>query len=185
MEARLSHNILRATGPGVANSWTAGIVQYPADGTVLKAWNNVIYDWGSGIRSEFSTTTNTVVLYNNTLVNNSATGIFLLGHAAGAYRLANNLVQGATPNYSITGGLAYSATNLSQDTTSPNVVLQNRTVTFVGAPNFHLSPADINAKDTGPISPPTRCSPSSTTSTDSCARIPGTSVRTTPTGPRR
>ena len=149
VEARLSHNILRATGPGVANNWTAGIVQYPADGTVLKAWNNVIYDWGSGIRSEYSTTSNTVILYNNTLVNNSAVGFLLLGHAAGAYRLANNLVQGAATNYSITGGLTYSATNLSQDPTSPNAVLQNRTVTFVGAPNFHLSPADINAKDTG------------------------------------
>ena len=152
VEARLSHNILRATDPGVpADAWTSGIVMYPADGTVLKAWNNVIYDWGTGIKSEYALTTDTVILYNNTIINNNIAGIQLVDHPAGTYRLANNLVQGAATNYGGPGmsNLDYSAGNLSQDTTSPQVPLRSKVVTFVGAPDYHLNVADANAKDQG------------------------------------
>ena len=150
-EARVSHNIIRATSGGVAGWWSAA-VQHSDAGGALKAWNNVMYNWGAGIHSEVPISNpSDAIIYNNTIVNSDVVGIRLAGHASGTYRLANNVVQGlgTNSNYEWTT-LDYSATNLSRDASSPNgASFQNKTVTFVGAPNYHLAPGDINAKNLG------------------------------------
>jgi hypothetical protein len=151
-EVRLSYNILRATGTGTGDWWCAAIVQTNVGG-VVKAWNNIMYNWGAGFFCDYASTSSGVTLYNNTVINSDNVGIDLGGHASGSYRLANNLVQGAATNYFFAAGvlpLTYSATNLSQDATSPNgASFQNKTVTFVGATDFHLASSDTNAKDQG------------------------------------
>jgi hypothetical protein len=148
-DVRVSHNIMRNTGGGTGDYWAGAIIQNNTGGT-LRAWNNVMYGWGSGIFSEFPVSNpSNVTVYNNTIVGSDDAGIAFAGHASGTYRVANNLVQGAATNYSFGTALDYSATNLSQDATSPQVGLRSRTVAFVGAPNYHLSAADTMAKDQG------------------------------------
>ena len=90
-----------------------------------------MYDWGSGIFIEYPITNRSdVTLYNNTIVNSDNAGIELDDHAAGTYRLANNLVQDAVRvQLLLPAGvtLAYSATNLSQDASSPDgAAFQNK-----------------------------------------------------------
>ena len=99
-ELRVSHNIVRATGPGVSNNWTAGLVHSNAGG-MYKAWNNIIYDWGSGFYEDDQiAVTDGSILYNNTIFNSRVLGIRLASALAGStYRMANNLVQGAATNY--------------------------------------------------------------------------------------
>ena len=153
-DVRVDQNILRNTGGGTGDWWAGGIVQTNGGGT-LKVWNNIMYDWGGGVFSEYPVSNpSNVTIYNNTIINSDDVGIDLGGHASGTYRLANNLVQDSSGfNYYFAGGvlpLTYSATNLSQDATSPDgAAFQNKTVTFVGAADFHLSAADVNAKDLG------------------------------------
>ena len=152
-EVRLSHNILRATGGG-AGTWQASAIHQVNLGFGdVKAWNNVIDDWGSGFFIEWTTNTTNVTLYNNTVVNSDDVGIELDDHASGTYRLVNNLVQDLSGfNYYFSGGIAsvdYSANNLSQDASSPDAAFRNKAVTFVGAADFHLSPADVNARNLG------------------------------------
>jgi hypothetical protein len=148
----LSHNIIRLTGTGAVDYTDAGISQYSSGG-VLYAWNNIIYDFGAGYSSEYLNT-GTVVLYNNTIINPDYIGIYPQGASAVNFRMANNLVQGSSTygNYYLSdlqGGADYSAGNLSQDATSPEVALRDKTVSFVGAADFHLASSDTNAKDQG------------------------------------
>ena len=148
---RISHNILRNTGGGTGDYLAAAVSQTNAGGT-LKAWNNIMYDWGCGVISEFPVASgpSDVALYNNTIINSDNVGIDLVGHTSGTYRVVNNLVQDASGfNYDFGGTVDYSAANLSQDATSPQAALRNKTVTFVGGADFHLSVADTNAKDQG------------------------------------
>ena len=151
-EVHLSQNIILATGTGTGDYKDCGISQYSSAG-VLKAWNNIIYDFAAGFSSEWLTS-GTVVLYNNTIINPAYIGIYPQGDAAVNFRLANNLIQGSSTwgNYylsDLVGGADYSATNLSEDDTSPQSALRNKTVTFVGAADFHLDSSDTNAKDQG------------------------------------
>ena len=156
-DVRVSSNILRATGAGVVNNdHAAAIAQASAIAAVVKAWNNVMYNWPMGFSGEFIAAGG-YTLYNNTVIvggAGDAGGFIIQADAANTYvAIANNLVQGSgvRGNYSFPGGdpSDYSATNLSQDATSPQVALRSKTVTFVGAPNYHLSPTDPSAKDQG------------------------------------
>ena len=63
--------------------------------------------------------------------------------------LKNNCVQGAATNYS--GPQGTTATNLSEDATSPEVGLRSKVVSFVDEANddFHLASGDTSAKDAG------------------------------------
>jgi len=166
-EIRISHTIFRATGTGTADVATAAIYQSNTSGLV-KAWNNIMYDWGSGYYMVYMTAGQCttypecgVTLYNNTIVNGVQRGISVSGVAAGNYRLANNLVQGASTgaNYFLDMDdfiIDYSATNLSLDATKgcgscPTAELTNKTVSFVDAANkdFRLSYADDSAQNYG------------------------------------
>ena len=151
-EVRLSYNILRSTGTGTGDWWCAAIGQTNVGG-IVKAWNNIMYSWGAGFFHDYTSSSSSVSLYNNTVVNSDNVGIDFGGHASGSYRLANNLVQGAATNFFFAAGvnLDYSATNLSQDATSPQPALRSKTVSFVDAGNkdYHLASGDTNAKDQG------------------------------------
>ena len=153
-DVRLSHNILRNPDADVG-TWQAAAVHHVINAVGdLKAWNNLIYGWGAGFFIEYSNQTTNVALYSNTVVGNDDSGIELDGHAGGTYRLANNLVVGTTvDDYYLAAGvlpLTYSATNVSADGSSPNgAAFQNQTVTFVGAPNYHLGASDSAARDRG------------------------------------
>ena len=156
-DVRLNSNILRATGAGVLNGpTTAAITQSSTLAAVVKAWNNVMYNWPMGFAGEYIAAGG-YTLYNNTVIvvgAGDAGGFNIQADTANTYvAMANNLVQGTgvLGNYNFPGGPVadYSATNLSQDATSPEPALRNKTVTFVGAPNYHLSPADPSAKDQG------------------------------------
>ena len=110
--------------------------------------------------------------------NSGDTGIFLQGAGLGNYRVGNNLVQGGTgSDYKLIGSTPdYSATNLSSDATSPQVALRNKTVLFVGAADFHLSPVDVEAKDQARISlrtPYCRCPTTSTRRFAQCGPTSG------------
>ena len=158
-EVRLSNNLLWASGAGTADWQAAAILA--SDG-VLKVSNNILYKWGVGFMFGYTASAQ-VYFYNNTIVYDSTgwAGLWYNFNNAGVYfALANNIVQGTGTqsggqdgfNYMAGGGNEipdYAVTNLSSDATSPNAALQNKTVTFVGAPNYHLGPADTNAKDQG------------------------------------
>ena len=74
----------------------------------LRAWNNIMYDWGGGFFTEYPVTNpSNVTLYNNTIINSDDVGIDLGGHASGPIRLANNLVQDASGfNYYFAAGFS-------------------------------------------------------------------------------
>ncbi len=153
-ETHISHNIVRSTGSGSGNYSAAGIYNTNDSTGTLKVWNNIVYDFGGGIVIEWLAGTNNFAIYNNTIINSDAVGIEFDDHSSGYFRIANNLVQDSSGyNYYFAGGagsIDYSATNLSQDDTSPDgASFQNKTVTFAGAADFHLDSSDTNAKDQG------------------------------------
>jgi hypothetical protein len=162
-DVRVSHNILRATGAGTANASGAAAIRQATigAGSVLQAWNNIMYGWGVGFSGEYIAAGG-YTAYNNTIIVGPGeyAGFEIQADNAGAtLALANNLVQGTgtSGNYSLLGGSTpdYSSTNLSQDPTAPaaagggGAALPGRTVTFVGAADYHLSLADTAAKDAG------------------------------------
>jgi hypothetical protein len=66
--------------------------------------------------------------------------------------LKNNIVQGAVTNYSITSFTTLStATNISEDATSPDASFRSKVVTFEneGADDFHLGSGDSEARGNG------------------------------------
>jgi hypothetical protein len=71
----------------------------------------------------------------------------------GTLNLKNNLANGNTTNdYYFEGGhTRNTATNLSEDTSSPNNTWDSKAVTFEneGSDNFHLASGDTAAKDQG------------------------------------
>ena len=119
----------------------------------MKAWNNIMYDWGCGFFSEFpvSGAPSDVAVYNNTIINSDMWGSTWAVTRRDVSSLSTTwfrilwiqlLLPGVLP-------LTYSATNLSQMRHRLQAALRNKTVTFVGAPNYHLGLADTNAKDQG------------------------------------
>lgn len=96
--------------------------------------------------------TEVITAYNNT-VHGCTTGIAAEVTGAGStLNLKNNLCNGNTTDYAIEAyGTVNTATNLSEDTTSPNNALDSKVVAFVDETNkdFHLAPEDTSAKDTG------------------------------------
>ena len=128
----------------------AGIYQYNHGGSLL-AWDNIIYGFGGGIYERIHQSKELWSCTTTPSATVATRGIYLQGAGLGNYRVANNLVQGGTgADYTFSGFTPdYSATNLSSDATSPQVALRSKTVSFVGAADFHLSPVDVEAKNQG------------------------------------
>jgi len=147
-EFQFSHNIIRdSVSPYVSN----GIdLDSAGSGSVLKVWNNIVYDLTVGIYWDWGVAVSGAI-HNNTVVDSSNTGIWLQGSSAiNNLYLKNNIVQGVNRNYYL-AGMEGSATNLSEDSTSPNMSYRNRVVSFEDeiSDNFLLSSSDTSAKDSG------------------------------------
>ncbi|NTW27223.1 MAG: hypothetical protein HGA36_02795 [Candidatus Moranbacteria bacterium] len=112
-------------------------------------WNNLIYDANIGGNTGSSAM---MLYYNHHYVYNNVVYNYTSGYGirsnAGSVLAKNNIVQQASFNGAFD---AASSNNISQDATSPNVALQNKTVSFLDAANkdFHLAPSDTTAKNAG------------------------------------
>jgi hypothetical protein len=150
---RVSNNIVRGNGSGIQDL-RAGISLYTAGSGVVRAWNNVVYDflgaptWASGIRLDDPDYT--VYLYNNTVADCDE------GIAAfqGSVVAKNNLAYGNVDNYWWGAFAAASSNNLSgpAQTDAPGSNPRNAvTVTFANAAgdDFHLGGTDAGARDFG------------------------------------
>ena len=143
-EVRISTCILRGGSDGInADGVGAG---------TLKAWDNLIYDGsGTGVRRFRAAADGTVILYNNTICDTSGNQIYIQNCTT--LKIKNNATQGViSANYSLLGVTTQtSATNLSEDATSPETGLRNKVISFVDetGDNFHLASGDTVAKDAG------------------------------------
>jgi len=150
----ISNNIIKYTGGASSES---GII---VENNVLSSsqvyiYNNIVYGWskGIGIGNYFD---NSAFVYNNTLYGNSNCGISEssyydivainnLSYNNGSYDYCTN--GSAAINYS-----SLSNKNLSKDASALGANAKiNQTVTFADAVNkdFHLSPSDTSAKNSG------------------------------------
>lgn len=148
-EIRISASIVRSTG-SVNNG--IGMDIGVASGSVVKTWNNIIYDFTrSGYYSasiKFNASGSTLYAYNNTLYG----GYINLDAVAGTVIAKNNIAQGSQSN-DYNGTFTSSNYNISGDATSTGGANDkiNTTVSFVDLTNrdFHLAASDTAAKDAG------------------------------------
>ena len=124
-------------------------------GHTLIIANSVFYDFRRGIYLR-TPDTSVYAAYNNTIHSSTEEGINHSYSPSGAnLRLYNNLVQSSTvkdyENNGSSGGTFNHATNISEDTTSPDGSFQSLAATFVneGSDDFHLDSSDTVAKDAG------------------------------------
>jgi hypothetical protein len=134
----------------------------PADGAVLKIWNNIFYS-STGRAAiyarAFQVGTGTCIL-NNTCVSCGKTGQWggITFWGTGTVDLYNNLVQPGeygSWDYYFEGVTVNSSNNISGDTSSPNSTFREKTVVFKDANNkdFHLDTTDTEAKNNGASDP--------------------------------
>lgn len=148
---------------GASSSGTSGGIYFRpnvanARGTFI---NNIVYGYAGtssfGLQLDGSGYNNgeIIIAYNN-LSHGANRGIVTHGGGSSdALYLKNNATQGnATAGYAIGVNGAHttntSATNLSEDTSSPNDTLDSLAIAFVGeGSDFHLASGDTAAKDAG------------------------------------
>lgn len=154
----ITNSIIRATGN--AASSTNGDNAAVADnangstGRKVKLINNIAYDFRRVFRIT-SDDSNEVIIYNNTIpsygTDSGARGILLSDYATGStVRLKNNIVQDGNSSsgvdYEFDGAADTTdyGLNFSSDTTANGTSGDSKSVTFVGAADFHLSPSDTS-----------------------------------------
>jgi hypothetical protein len=147
--------IIMASASNYSSGWGINCWQTSAGTTYI--FNNIVYDWIEGTRSyggiyvNDDTGSKTYNIYSNTVYGNYV-GISNYYGTYGTVNLKNNLCNGNTA-YDYLGTWDTTATNLSEDATSPQVSLRSKAVTFVGEASsprdLHLSSGDTNAKDAG------------------------------------
>lgn len=122
-----------------------GIATTATDATaVILAWNNLIYGQTNECILQ-NASANTIHAYNNALIG----GTYGIRNVAGTVRPKNNIAQdNSTAGYN--GSMTDSATNISEDATSPETGLRNISLTFVNAgTDYHLADTDTAAIDAG------------------------------------
>ena len=150
----VSNSIVRGNGSGIEDI-RVGLEIFSAGSGVLKANNNLFYDWiGSGLTFVAGISPDdpdfTVYLYNNTVVD-CEDGINAI---QGTVVAKNNLVYNNTDNY-VGVFDAASTNNLSGPGPDTEIPLTNAqdgvSVTFVnpGTDDWHLDPSDTGAQDFG------------------------------------
>ena len=150
----VSNSIVRGNGSGIEDI-RVGLEIFSAGSGVLKANNNLFYDWiGSGLTFVAGISPDdpdfTVYLYNNTVVD-CEDGINAI---QGTVVAKNNLVYNNTDNY-VGVFDAASTNNLSGPGPDTEIPLTNAqdgvSVTFVnpGTDDWHLDPSDTGARDFG------------------------------------
>ncbi|MCK5475193.1 MAG: fibronectin type III domain-containing protein, partial [Candidatus Pacebacteria bacterium] len=149
-ELRISHSLLH-------NNSTYNILIINS-GSVIKIWNNIIYNAGSreGIKCHLSAVDAKAYIYNNTIVDCGQAGMYgaIKVFYADYLYLKNNIVQDESSSlcYYISDiGTFIHSNNISEDDRSPDNDYDNKVVTFVDEANdnFHLSVNDTSAKDSG------------------------------------
>lgn len=152
-EHYFSHNLIISTGGGVGSATTdpgISIDMTVMGGTTVKVYNNIIYNFGSGITYDYGGPGPTDgAIYNNTVIDSDSAGIWLVGANNNLY-VKNNLVQGTATNYNLIDIQGVS-NNLSEDASAPGTAYDNKVVLFVDetGDDFHLSVSDTSAKDFG------------------------------------
>jgi hypothetical protein len=133
----LSHNIIKVT------TGSATAIRLYGEGYI---YNNIIYDWRTGIEADHSAASDSI-LYNNTVFNCNG-GIKTSGNV-----YVKNCLSSDNSEYDFNGDCqASSGYNLSSDSTAPGSNSKtNATVTFTDEDNddFHLASIDTGAKDAG------------------------------------
>ena len=151
----VSNSIVRGNGSGIEDI-RIGLEIFSAGSGVLKAHNNLFYDWdGSGLTFVVGISPDdpdfTVYLYNNTVVDGQD-GINVF---QGTVIAKNNLVYNNVDNYVGTFDIGASTNNLSGPGPDldipPNSARDGVGVTFVNAAadDFHLDPSDTGAQSFG------------------------------------
>jgi len=143
-DIRISNNIVRGngSGEGISSGWMVG------NASRLSIWNNIVYGFSGGIR--ISSSGWKAYVYNNTVYGSTQYGIGKIGGGQTLALLQNNISNNNILDY--TGDInASSLNNISQDSTSPNLLFRNKIVSFISpsAVDFHLSSSDASAKDAG------------------------------------
>jgi len=154
---KASNNIVWGPMTYDANAHNFGILSEAYDCRV-SIWNNIIYGFkaGSGGQGGITiyscNTGNEALVYNNTIYEGNY-GIGSEQQGSGVPILKNNICAGipGVVNFAIPSAHANSTNNLSQDDTAPTVgtYYHDKTVTFAGAGDFHLSDSDTEAKGKG------------------------------------
>jgi hypothetical protein len=120
-------------------------------------WNNIIYNFGIGIRQDGSTSGTTWYIYNNTFYKTdySGTGITIQDDYNPNHlylRMKNNIVEGSVStttcyNFRFSSNFIdfSSACNVSSDNTSPNTEYRFQKALFVATTDFHLLTTDTTS----------------------------------------
>ena len=150
---RVSNNIVRGT-PANTYGWHYGIVEWDdAAGSVMRIWNNIVYDFNSSVVDAGGINTNSsgvAYTYNNTVYNNYR------GIGGDPDSIAiNNIAYNNTDNYYNGNGFSASSTNNlsgpSQTDAPGSNPVNAATLNFVNAAgaDFHLASGDTAAKNAG------------------------------------
>lgn len=150
---RIKQNIVWYTGD-YTNQGAQGIA-YAVDSTGVEILieNNIVYDWNYDIFGRCRVS-DTCTIHNNTLTD-AVLNEFWFERYNGTVNFYNNLIQGAGTNIQWNGssGATFnSATNITEDTSSPNgASFQSKVAVFVNeaSNNFLLDSTDTVAKDLG------------------------------------
>ena len=147
-----SNNIIKgdSSGGGAGGDYWGIGAYYPASGSILKVWNNIIYGYDAASHRDINVEgSDNAYIYNNTLTN-CTTGIY--GASSTVYA-KNNIVQNCTDGYNGTFNSAsdHNISSVVGDTTGGANDKSNTAVVFIDATNkdFHLSSDDTSAKDAG------------------------------------
>ena len=141
---------IKSTGTGTTTSG-AGISTRNHKGTNVHITNNVIYDWYDGYIDGWPTGVGNNYIFNNTVVNSAHDGIVCGSVTDQNLRLANNVSQNNVNKDYIAYNVDYSASNISDDTTSPNSSFREITLTFndASSDDYSLASTDTDALDAG------------------------------------
>lgn len=148
----ISENIIRHS-PAIqgTDAYNGGIDMVSVNtGGPIYFWNNIIDNYVVGIANTYSVAQSGAI-YNNTIVNSGSVGIDWSGSAANNnVYLKNNLITGTVSgsDYALLN-MEATANNLSEDATSPEAGLRNKTVTFRAAGDYRLSISDLSAAGAG------------------------------------
>lgn len=152
-EIWISNSIIRGNNSASANCRGVNIRAAAAgDGTSVKIWNNIIYNWNSmgGIISSDAEVDYHYV-YNNTMIDNS----WGIVNSAGSFYAKNNIIKGSGDTQAYSGtfasGTDYNATDGTDAIGQGSNNRISQTFTFVDEANddFHLASTDTAAKDAG------------------------------------
>lgn len=150
IKAIRSIEVTNSIGKGSAGTNKRGF-EFVSTGSVadqVTIANTIFFDFGSNGMIFTGGNSNVIlVIYNNTLVNNSV-GIFTSSVHAASSRVFNNISTSNTTDYTLNGTFT-TDNNLSLDTSSPDTAHRSKTVTYTDAGNDDYSTNDADVVGLG------------------------------------